>query len=66
MLKRHNAKNNQYYKSVLKCVRGGPKTFRATVEKEFLNVPEQVDVLIDMARDPNILGRAWMWWDVYL
>ena len=64
-LTRHNAKND-YFKNVLEVVKGGPSTVRSKIDKDFLNVPEQVDVLIDMARDPNILGRAWIGWGAYL
>ncbi|TFZ33925.1 hypothetical protein EWW49_27705 [Pseudomonas syringae] len=31
-------------------------------EKQFLEVHEQVDCLIDLAVDPNIIGRVWIGW----
>ena len=34
--------------------------------KKFLEVEDQVDVLIELARDPNVLGRTWIGWSPYI
>jgi len=34
--------------------------------KKVLDEDEQVDCLIEMARDPNILGRTWIGWSPYV
>jgi len=47
-------------------VKGTPATFRSTLTKVYLNVPEQVDALIDQARDPNVIGRVWIGWSPYI
>jgi len=47
-------------------VKGTPNTFRSTLTKVYLSVPEQVDALIDQARDPNVLGRVWIGWSPYI
>eukprot|EP00397_Hematodinium_sp_SG-2012_P000087 GEMP01000087.1.p1 GENE.GEMP01000087.1~~GEMP01000087.1.p1 ORF type:complete len:3210 (+),score=780.60 GEMP01000087.1:77-9706(+) len=37
--------------------------FRAQLlQQEYLTPEQHVDCLIDLARDPNILGRAWLGW----
>lgn len=33
---------------------------------KYLQVEEQVDCLIEMARDPNILGRSYLGWGAYI
>jgi hypothetical protein len=35
-------------------------------KKRFLEVDEQIDCLIEMARDSNILGRTWIGWSPYV
>jgi hypothetical protein len=39
---------------------------RSSANKKFLEVDEQVDFLIDMARDSDLLGRIWIGWAPYL
>jgi len=34
--------------------------------KKFMEVEDQVDILIELARDPNILGRTWIGWSPYV
>jgi len=34
--------------------------------QKYLEVEQQVDVLIELARDPDILGRAWQGWGPYI
>ena len=34
--------------------------------KRFLEVEDQVDILIELARDPDVLGRTWIGWSPYM
>lgn len=34
--------------------------------KRYLEVDEQIDCLIETAKDPNILGRTWIGWSPYV
>lgn len=34
--------------------------------KRYMEVEDQVDILIELARDPNILGRTWIGWSPYI
>lgn len=36
------------------------------VEKQYLTVEDQIDCLVDLATDPNILGRAWVGWNPWM
>lgn len=40
--------------------------YRADHADSDLDVDEQVDCLIDQAKDPNILGRTWAGWEPYV
>jgi DNA-dependent protein kinase catalytic subunit len=46
-------------------VRGGEGDFRFGVEGRILPIGEQVDCLLDLAQDPNVLGRVWSFWSPY-
>ena len=35
-------------------------------QKQHLEITEQIDCLIEAARDPQILGRAWIGWGAYI
>lgn len=51
------------------AVRGPPESIRQALlrsGKRYLEVDEQVDCLIEQARDPNILGRTWIGWSPYV
>ncbi|KAK4317884.1 hypothetical protein Pmani_011063 [Petrolisthes manimaculis] len=39
---------------------------RADAEKTKLSAHKQVDILLEQATDPNILGRTWFGWDPFL
>jgi hypothetical protein len=61
----HSGKS--YLKGLQKVVRGEKETnMRATVGDRCQNTLEQVQCLIDLATDPNILGRTWAGWQSYL
>jgi len=32
----------------------------------YLAAEDQVDILIELARDPNVLGRTWIGWSPYI
>lgn len=36
------------------------------MEERFLEVEDQVDVLIEQASDPNLLGRMWIGWSPFI
>lgn len=42
------------------------ETTRANMGRTGLTVHQQVDVLLEQATDPNILGRTWVGWKPYL
>ncbi|XP_042208389.1 DNA-dependent protein kinase catalytic subunit-like [Homarus americanus] len=39
---------------------------RADIGKDGLSTHQQVDVLLEQASDPNILGRTWIGWDPFM
>jgi len=58
-----------YIKKVNEIISGRPGInirYDLSKEKEFLDVEEQVNCLIDHARDPNILGRTWIGWSPFV
>jgi DNA-dependent protein kinase catalytic subunit len=65
---RHERK--QYLKVLLEAVEGPEesmrKNFTRVSKKRYLEVDEQIDCLIEQARDPNILGRTWVGWSPYV
>jgi hypothetical protein len=59
-------KGKPYYENLLQTVRGAPHRVRSKMESDVLPLCEQMDVLIDISRDPDILGRAWSGWAPYV
>ena len=59
---------SQHYNMIKEAVAGGKGTLRHALKhvKDNLKVIDQVDILIDHARDPNLLGRTWIGWGPYL
>eukprot|EP00743_Colponemidia_sp_Colp-15_P008934 GILK01009748.1.p1 GENE.GILK01009748.1~~GILK01009748.1.p1 ORF type:complete len:1463 (+),score=312.38 GILK01009748.1:308-4390(+) len=52
-----------YAKQVKDIILGDPdRNVRASLPQGRLSVVQQVEALIDMAADPNILGRSWFGW----
>lgn len=60
----------KYYKQLLKVIQGPEGSVRkASLDKEvdtYLSAQNQVDCLVEMARDPDILGRVWIGWGAYI
>jgi DNA-dependent protein kinase catalytic subunit len=50
------------YGTIHEAVMGPENCLRRKAAKSGLNVELQVDVLIEHATDPNILGRTWIGW----
>ena len=49
------------------CARGlPPGAASVEVQPHCLSAEEQAAILVDMARDPNLLGRAWVGWRPWL
>ncbi|ROT76684.1 putative DNA-dependent protein kinase catalytic subunit-like [Penaeus vannamei] len=42
------------------------ESVRASVGERGLSTHQQVDILLEQATDPNILGRSWIGWDPFL
>ncbi len=61
-----------YYEELVKALKGADGSMRSSLmvvnerEKRYLSVEEQVECLIELARDPNILGRVWIGWGAYI
>ena len=58
-----------YYKALLFAIQGPEGSLRETLLKDgkkYLEVEEQVECLIEQARDPDILGRVWIGWGPYI
>ncbi|KAL4502183.1 hypothetical protein ABPG72_000418 [Tetrahymena utriculariae] len=56
-------KTGNYFEHLKSALKGKPRQIRNQYnEKQFLEVHEQVDCLIDLAIDPNIIGRVWIGW----
>lgn len=62
-LTKHSREN--YYRNLEAIVRGDHHRPRASMGAGILPLCEQVDALIDMATDPDILGRTWSGWAPY-
>lgn len=61
--------SKKYYKQLCETIQGPIGSQRNTLlaqKKTFLDVEEQVDCLIETARDPDILGRVWLGWSAYI
>jgi len=59
----------KYYKQLVETIQGPPGSARNTLlakKKTYLDVEEQVDCLIEAARDPDVLGRVWLGWSAYI
>jgi len=59
----------QYIKVLLQTVQGSDDSYRYKLTrrgKHYLEVEEQVQCLIEQARDPNILGRTWIGWSPHI
>ena len=54
-----------YIEKLKDVVSGDPRGFRYNIKKKLLPIGEQVDCLLDLAQDPNILGRTWTYWSPY-
>lgn len=51
------------------AITGGEDSVRKRIlktKKRYLEVDEQIDCLIELSRDPNILGRTWIGWSPYV
>lgn len=57
-----------YLVNIKRVVDGGEDNFRFKLPatKKILDVTEQIDCLIDHARDPNILGRTYFGWSPFI
>ena len=56
-----------YWRRLLFAIQGPRGSIRETlVKRQHLEISEQVDCLIEAARDPQILGRAWIGWGAYI
>ena len=56
-------------KVLVKAIDGPAESVRGQIAREkrrYLEVTEQVDCLIEQARDPNLLGRTWVGWSPYV
>jgi hypothetical protein len=56
-------------KTIVSAVAGPEGSTRGKLlkqKKRFLEVDEQIDCLIEMARDSNVLGRTWIGWSPYV
>ena len=64
---KNNRSINQIQKYVERVVRGDSKTdYRATVGDICSSEKQQVMCLIDLATDPNVLGRMWVGWSSWI
>ena len=58
-----------YSVTLQKAIQGpddGLRYFHLSEGKKYMEVEDQVDILIELARDPNILGRTWIGWSPYI
>ncbi|KAK7790685.1 hypothetical protein R5R35_009591 [Gryllus longicercus] len=59
--------SSKYLNDYLKVLNGAKSfNFRARTNATNLTPAEQVECLMDLAVDPNILGRAWVGWDPWI
>jgi len=66
-----HTRRQDYIKQIKRAVQGPPdgcRYYHLTQNKhiKYMSVEDQVDVLIELARDPNILGRTWIGWSPYI
>ena len=64
-------RKREYITEVKKAIQGSEDSIRYhhlanSKHRKFLDVEDQVDILIELARDPNILGRTWIGWSPYI
>ena len=64
-LEKSRHSKQKYYGQLMQTVEGASHRKRATMREGVLPVCDQVDALIDMAIDPDILGRSWSGWAPY-
>jgi hypothetical protein len=62
-LTRH--KGAPYYRQLETTVKGDTHRVRSSMGTGILPICEQIDALVDMATDPDILGRSWSGWAPY-
>ena len=68
-LKDSKHEKRAYLKPLIKAIEGPEGSIRhqfLKAKKRYLEVDEQIDCLIEQARDPNILGRTWIGWSPYV
>jgi len=61
--------NRDYQRQLLKVIKGNETTQRyqsVQNKREYLTTEEQLDCLIEQARDPNVLGRTWIGWSPHV
>ncbi|KAI8075324.1 hypothetical protein BC940DRAFT_249003 [Gongronella butleri] len=64
---RRGHESKAYYKHALQIIKGDPSiNVRATIPDQCSNTAQQVQCLVDLATDPNILGRTWVGWQSYI
>lgn len=64
-LRDSNHRGRDYYENLVAAIKGDQDSIRAGHERsrvQYLPVSDQIDVLIELARDPNIIGRCWSGW----
>lgn len=62
-------KDRPYYQRLLEAIRGQPSDLRKSLFEKgvsYTDTETQVDCLIELARSPDILGRAWIGWGAFI
>ena len=54
-----------YYEHLKCTIKGDSSRKRSKLGKGVLPLAEQVDSLLDLATDPDVLGRAWTGWNPF-
>ncbi|XP_078482635.1 DNA-dependent protein kinase catalytic subunit [Ciona intestinalis] len=62
----HNSTITKFKKSYCCIASGNTKNTRFLLPKSGLSVSEQTDCLLDLATDPNVLGRMWAGWKSWI
>nr|XP_018666849.1 DNA-dependent protein kinase catalytic subunit isoform X1 [Ciona intestinalis] len=62
----HNSTITKFKKSYCCIASGDTKNIRFLMPKSGLSVSEQTDCLLDLATDPNVLGRMWVGWKPWI